>query len=408
MSKLRGLRWIVGVTGAAAALALAVLLTSPGGGQSQVAEKKAPPPTPVSVAMVEERDVAIWDEFSGRLEAVERVEVRSRVSGAVQAVHFREGALVKEGDRLITIDPAPYAAEVERAKAQVLGAEARLMLTKREYERSQQLHQSNPGIISQSNIDQRLSAYRDAEATLAAAQAALDAAQLNLDYTEIKAPVAGRVGKLEITVGNLVPAGPGAPVLTTLVSVDPIYASFSADEEVVMRALKGLTESNAVDQVERIPVEMTTVTSNGTSFRGRLQLIDNQVDAKSGTVRVRAVFENRHGQLMPGQFARLRMGQPKTEPLLVVTERAVGTDQNKRFVMVVGDDNKAAYREVILGAHVDGLRVVANGLNAGERIVVNGLQRIRPGSIVEPQLVSMDGKQTAQAPASPAAATAQR
>jgi membrane fusion protein, multidrug efflux system len=139
-----------------------------------------------------------------------------------------------------------------------------------------------------------------------------------------------------------------------------------------------------------------------------LQLIDNQVDAKSGTVRVRAVFENRHGQLMPGQFARLRMGQPKTEPLLVVTERAVGTDQNKRFVMVVGDDNKAAYREVTLGAHVDGLRVVANGLSVGERIVVNGLQRIRPGSIVEPQLVSMDGKRTAQAPASPAAATAQR
>jgi membrane fusion protein, multidrug efflux system len=408
MSKLRGLRWIAGATGAAAALALAVLLTSPGGGQSQVAEKKAPPPTPVSVAMVEEREVAIWDEFSGRLEAVERVEVRSRVSGAVQAVHFREGALVKEGNRLITIDPAPYAAEVERAKAQVLGAEARLVLTKREYERSQQLQQANPGVISQSNIDQRLSAYRDAEATLAAAQAALDAAQLNLDYTEIKAPVAGRVGKLEITVGNLVPAGPGAPVLTTLVSVDPIYASFNADEEVVMRALKGLTESNAVDQVERIPVEMTTVTSNGTSFRGRLQLIDNQVDAKSGTVRVRAVFENRHGQLMPGQFARLRMGQPKTEPLLVVTERAVGTDQNKRFVMVVGDDNKAAYREVTLGAHVDGLRVVANGLSAGERIVVNGLQRIRPGSIVEPQLVSMDGKRTAQAPASPAAATAQR
>ena len=410
MSKiLRGVRWIVGATGVAAALALAVLLTSPSGGQTQAPDKKGPPPAvPVSVAVVEERDVAIWDEFSGRLEAVERVEVRSRVSGAVQAVHFREGALVKEGDRLITIDPAPYAAEVERAKAQVLGAEARQVLTKREYERSQQLQQANPGVISQSNIDQRLSAYRDAEATLAAAQAALDAAQLNLDYTEIKAPVAGRVGKLEITVGNLVPAGPGAPVLTTLVSVDPIYASFNADEEVVMRALKGLTETNAVDQVERIPVEMTTVTSNGTSFRGRLQLIDNQVDAKSGTVRVRAVFVNRHGQLMPGQFARLRMGQPKTESLLVVTERAVGTDQNKRFVMVVGDDKKAAYREVTLGAHVDGLRVVINGLSVGERIVVNGLQRIRPGSVVEPQLVAMDGKQTAQAPALPEAATAQR
>jgi multidrug efflux system membrane fusion protein len=296
---------------------------------------------------------------------------------------------VKEGDRLITIDPAPYAAEVERAKAQVLGAEARLTLAKREHERSQQLQQTGSAAISQSSIDQRLSAYRDAEATLAAAQAALDAAQLNLDYTEIKAPVAGRVGKLEITVGNLVPAGPGAPVLTTLVSVDPIYASFNADEEVVMRALKALSENNAVGQVERIPVEMTTLTSNGTVFRGKLQLIDNQVDAKSGTVRVRAVFKNHDGQLMAGQFARLRMGQPKTEPLLVISERAVGTDQNKKFVMVVDHEDKVEYREVSLGASVDGLRVVTHGLKDGERIVVNGLQRVRPGSVIKPELVKM-------------------
>jgi multidrug efflux system membrane fusion protein len=193
-------------------------------------------------------------------------------------------------------------------------------------------------------------------------------------------------------------------VLTTLVSVDPVYASFNADEEVVARALKALG-SNAHMQVDRIPVQMVTATSNGTAFQGHLQLIDNQVDAKSGTVRVRAVFGNAEGSLIPGQFARLRMGQPKTEPALVVNERAIGTDQNKKYVMVVGADNKAAYREVTLGVFVDGLRMVTNGLTAGERIVVNGLQRVRPGALLAPKLVSMTGTDHAQAsPASNVAA----
>lgn len=401
----RTARWISAIALAGAAVGLAVLLTAPNGGQTQQAEKNVPPPaTPVSVAVVEQRDVIVWDEFSGRLEAIERVDVRSRVAGAIQQVHFREGALVKQGDLLITIDQAPFAAEVERSHAQAAGAEARVAVTKKDYERSQQLQQSGSGAISQSNIDQRLSAYREAEAALRAAQAALQSAKLNLDFTEIKAPVAGRVGKLEITIGNLVAAGPDAPVLTTLVSVNPIYASFNADEGVVMRALKALADGNTRGQVERIPVEMTTATSNGTTFKGHLQLIDNQVDARSGTVRVRAVFDNTDGHLMPGQFARLRMGQAETAPQLLVSERAVGTDQNKKFVMVVDADSKAAYREVFLGASVDGMRVVVSGLQAGERIVVNGLQRIRPGVLLAPQTVAMDGRRTAQAQSS----TAQR
>jgi len=316
-------------------------------------------------------------------------------------VHFREGALVNEGELLITIDPDPYAAEVERAKAQVLAAEARLAYAQKEQDRARRLQQANSGAISESNVDQRVGAYREAEGNLRAAQAALQAAQLNLDYTQVRAPVAGRVGKLEITVGNLIAAGPGAPVLTSLVSVDPIYASFNADEEVVARALKALG-ANAHAQVDRIPVRMNTATTNGTTYEGHLQLIDNQVDAKSGTVRVRAVFGNADGSLIPGQFARLRMGQPQTEPALVVNERAIGTDQNKKYVIVVGADNKAAYREVTLGVFVDGLRLVTNGLTPGERIVVNGLQRVRPGALLAPKLVSMTGSDQAQA--SPAAA----
>ena len=209
----------------------------------------------------------------------------------------------------------------------------------------------------------------------------------------MRAPVSGRVGRLEVTAGNLVAAGPGAPVLTTLVSVSPIYASFDADEQVVARALRALPSgANARAQLERIPVQMGTATSNDTRFEGRLQLIDNQVDAKSGTIRVRAVFDNKDGSLTPGQFARLRMGQPKTSPALLVNERAVGTDQSKKFVMVVGADNKAMYREVTLGANVNGLRIVTSGLSASERIIVNGLQRIRPGALVAPQSVAMDTK----------------
>ncbi|AMN42209.1 efflux RND transporter periplasmic adaptor subunit [Rhodoplanes sp. Z2-YC6860] len=347
-----------------------------------------PAATPASVAVVEPRETNYWDEFSGRLEAVERVEVRSRVAGAVQAVHFREGALVNVGDRLITIDPAPYQAEVDRADAQVVAAQARLALTKNDYERGQQLWGSRT--VSERDLDQRINAYHEAEANLRAAQAALQSAKLNLGYTEVVAPVSGRVGKIEITVGNLIAAGPGAPVLTTLVSVDPMYASFNADEEAVSRALKslGADAKNLTSQIDRIPVRMVTATSDET-FEGRLQLIDNQVDAKNGTVRVRAVFGNKDGRLMPGQFARLSMGQANTRPALMVNERAIGTDQNKRFVMLIGADNKAEYREVTLGALIDGLRVVTNGLSSGDRIIVNGLQRVRPGAVIAPERVTM-------------------
>ena len=202
--------------------------------------------------------------------------------------------------------------------------------------------------------------------------------------------MSGRVGKLEITTGNLVAAGPGAPVLTTLVSVSPIYASFDADEQVVTRALSELPAgASARAQIEKIPVQMGTVADTATPIAGHLQLVDNQVDARSGTVRVRAVFDNADGALMPGQFAHVRMGTVKAETALMVNERAVGTDQSKKFVMVVGADDKANYREVTLGANVDGLRIVTSGLKPGERVVVNGLQRVRPGALIAPQMVAM-------------------
>jgi membrane fusion protein, multidrug efflux system len=356
----------------------------------------APQATPASVATVVQSEVSAWDEFSGRLEAIERVDIRSRAAGTVQAVHFREGALVKAGDLLVTIDPAPYAAEVERAQAQVAAAQARVTHLKSEHARAERLWEERA--IAQRELDERTNALREAEANLRASLAALQSAQLNLGYTQVRAPITGRIGRIEVTAGNLIAAGPTAPVLTTLVSVSPIYASFDADEQIVTRALKDLPGgAGARANIERIPVRMGTAAQSETPFTGHLQFVDNQVDAKSGTVRVRAVFDNKDGALVPGQFARLRMGQAKSGQALLINERAVGTDQNKRFVMVVGADNKAAYREVTLGASVNGLRIVTSGLQPGERIVVNGLHRVRPGALLAPQNVAMDAKPQVQA-----------
>jgi multidrug efflux system membrane fusion protein len=376
-------------------------LQSPQAQADAIQAAAQPPATPVSVATVAQSDVATWNEFSGRLEAVERVDLRSRVVGNVQSVHFREGALVNKGDLLVTIDPAPYAADVERAEAQVVAAQARQSFTRSELDRAQRLLDERA--IAQREHDERNNALREAEANLRAAQAALQSAKLNLSWTQVRAPVAGRAGKVEVTVGNLVSAGPGSPVLTTLVSVSPIYASFDADEQVVTRALRDLPSgASARAQVEKIPVQMGTAANTDTPLNGHLQWVDNQVDAKSGTVRVRAVFDNKDGALMPGQFAKLRMGQVKNSSVMLINERAVGTDQSKKFVMVIDADNKAVWREVTLGANVEGLRIVTSGLQAGERIVVNGLQRIRPGALVDPQPVAMDARADKQAVAAAA------
>jgi len=351
----------------------------------------APPALKVSVATVTPTSVTTWAEFSGRLEAVERVELRPRVPGTVLAVHFREGALVKAGELLISLDPAPYQAEVDRADAQVAAAQARASYARSDVDRANKLFADQA--IAQREFDERVNAAREADANLRAAQASLTAAKLNLSYTQLRAPVAGRVGKLEITVGNQVAAGPSAPLLTTLVSVSPIYASFDADEQIVA----------ALKRDAKVPVQMGVLGQDGTPLEGRLQLVDNQVNARSGTVRVRAVFDNRDGSLIPGQFARIRLSEGEAKGALLVAERAVGTDQNKRFVMVVGAGNKAEYREVHLGATADGLRIVADGLKPSERIVVNGLQRVQPGALLDPQDVPMDAKPEAQARAAAAA-----
>jgi multidrug efflux system membrane fusion protein len=356
-------------------------------GQGNAAETAAAPPAvPVSVAVVEAKPVTQWSEFSGRLEAVDHVQLRSRVAGAIQSVHFQEGAVVQKGDLLVTIDPAPYEAEVARARAAVAAAQARASLASTELKRGKQL--LNSAAVSQSDYDQRINGEAGAKADLEAARAVLQTALLNLGYTEIRAPITGRIGKIEMTPGNLIAAGPSSPVLTELVSLSPIYASFEADEDVVSGILAELPDGiNARNFIDRVPVRMEV--AGASDVKGSLQLIDNSVDPQSGTIRVRAEFDNPHGTLLPGQFARLSLGQAKATDAVLVHERSIGTDQNKKFVMVVKPDNTTEYREILLGAKSEGLRIVTSGLKAKERIVVNGLQRIRPGSLVAPEMVSM-------------------
>jgi multidrug efflux system membrane fusion protein len=383
MSKMKSWAlWGTGLSAAAIVAGAAIYLDPPSGATAAPATASAvAPAVPVTVATVQPRKVTTWQEFSGRLEAVGRVQIRPRVAGAIQSVHFREGGLVKAGDLLVTIDPEPYEASVAEAEGQVASAQAKLELANTELERGKTLSAKNT--ISQSDLAQRQSAQSEAVAGLQSAKAALKVAQLNLDYTKIHAPIAGRVGRIEVTVGNLVAAGSASVPLTTLVSVDPIYASFDANEELVDRILSELPVVDGRPAIEQVPVEVSTLA--GQPLNGQLQLVDNEVSAASGTMRVRAVFENPAGRLVPGQFVRVRMGQPKAVDRIVVSERAVGTDQDKKFVFLVDGENKVAYRQVELGTAIDGMRVVEKGLDPGDRIVVNGLQRVRPGAEVAPQ-----------------------
>ncbi|MBT9369878.1 efflux RND transporter periplasmic adaptor subunit [Rhizobium sp. CSW-27] len=372
-------------TALATALAIAggsLYLDRPRDARAAPAAAAAAPAIPVTVATVEPRAVSVWREFSGRLEAVDRVQIRPRVAGVIQSVHFREGGLVKKGDLLVSIDPEPYKAAVDQARGEVASAQAKLDLARTELDRGTTLLARNT--ISESELAQRQSNHASALAALQSARAALRLAELNLGYTEIRAPIAGRLGQLEVTPGNLVAEGPSSQALTTLVSVDPIYASFTIDEGYLQQILSTLPAREGLAALEQIPVQVTTE-EKAAPLTGRLQLINNEIDAATGTIRVRAVFDNPDGRLIPGQFVRIRMGQPRSEDHLLISERAVGTDQDKKFVFVVESGNAVAYRQVELGAAVEGKRIVEKGLSAGDRIVVSGLQRIRPGAVVQPQ-----------------------
>ncbi|MQQ99843.1 efflux RND transporter periplasmic adaptor subunit [Glaciimonas soli] len=373
-------------------IAIGVLIVLAAGGltlNSRAAKSpaaSAPPPASVSVAKALEKSVTEWDDFSGRVEAIERVEIRPRVAGTIDAVHFQEGQLVKKGSLLFTIDPRPYQAELARASATQAGAQASLALAKTELDRSRRLIDEHA--IAQSELDQRNNAVLEADANLKAAQAAVQTAKLNLEYTSITAPVSGRVSRAEITVGNLVGAGANTPALTTVVSVSPVYVNFEVDEQTYIRYAANGAAGNS--GISRLPVSIGLANEQGYPHQGRIKSFDNRLDTASGTMRVRAEFDNDNGLLTPGMFARVRTGGSAAETVVLIDDKAVGTDQDKKYVMVVNSDNKVNYRPVALGPMVDGMRIVRSGLNKDERIVVNGLQRIRPNDVVTPVMISMD------------------
>ena len=359
-----------GISALAALSVAGVALTT-----ARAAPETAPAPPTVTVAQPLVQPVAQWTEHAGRFMASADVEVRPRVSGYLQRVHFREGQIVRQGDLLFTIDPAPFRAAVDRARADVAQAEAQRARAASEYARAQTLLELDA--ISQEEFEARREAAAQAAGAKLAAEAALRTAQLDLDYAHIRAPVAGRISDAHVDAGNLVRAGES--VLTRIVSLDPIHFEFAAPESLLADAA-----ANPAGGERRVLVQLEG--EEEFTHEGRLDFVDNAVDPGTGTIRGRAVFANAEGAFTPGQFARVRIIAPDAAPAILVPETAVGADQTHRYVLVLNDENIVQYQPVELGARVgDGLRVVRTGLDGDERVVVNGIQRAFPGAPVTPE-----------------------
>jgi multidrug efflux system membrane fusion protein len=383
MKKTIYVKKLVGPLAAAIAAAGIFSLGLSGCDDSQAKPVPATQGAPVSTAVVIEKAITETQEFSGRMEAIERVEIRARVGGFITKVDIAPGHIIKKGDVLFVIDPRPYQAELNRTEAAAAAARAKVELAKIELTRAERLYAEKA--IPQRELDTSSSGFKELNANARAAEAQYENAKLNLSYTRVTSPINGRVGKAEITVGNLVDS---STMLTTVVSDDKIYASFDGDEDTLLRV------GAAAHSGKRINVKIGLANETGYPHDGKLEFVDNQLDPQTGAVRMRAVFDNADKKLVPGLFARVQLqgGNGNTEKTraLMINDRAVGTDQSRKFVYIVTADNKAEYRLVTLGQTVDGMRVVREGLKAGDKIVVNGLQRVHQGAALAPHMVSMD------------------
>jgi multidrug efflux system membrane fusion protein len=356
-------------------------------------QQAAPAPPEVTVAEVICRQVSDSDEFTGRLEPVNAVEVRPRVSGYLQAVHFKEGEIVKQGDLLFQIDPRPFQAELDRLKGELAEAKAQSARAQSDFQRAERLH-NNDG-MSAEEYDRRAAARSEAEAKVAATQGALRGAELNLEFTRVIAPITGRVGRAEITEGNLVESG-GAQVkpLTTLVSLDPIYVYFDVDEQTYLKYAR-VARAKAGGDREQREVRLGLADEEGFPHAGIINFVDNQVSSSTGTIRVRGTFANKNYSLTPGLFARVRLQGGGAYGGCLAKDDAVVTDLNQKYVYVLTKENKVEYRAVDIGPISDGLRVFRKGLREGDVVVVSGLQRVRPGSAVTPKRTEMASRSQA-------------
>ena len=378
--------------------ALAVLVPAlllAGCGDPAEAQGGPPPAAPVSVAPAVQRTVSDSEEFSGRLEASEFVELRPRVAGTIDQVHFTDGALVKKGQLLFSIDSRGFAADVARAESQLAAVSARAELAQTELKRAQTLVDARA--VSRQEFDQMNSSARTTQADIKTAEAALRTARLNLEYASVRAPITGRTSRANITAGNLLN---DQTVLTTITGTAKVYAYFDISEQTYLRVMAG---------PEKAPrVRMGLTSDTGHPHEGRVDFIDNRLNAQTGAIRLRASFDNSKGQFTPGLAVKLTMGTSAPYPALMVPERAIGTDQTKKFVYVVGADGKPQFREVQLGALQGGMRVVGGGsVKAGDNVIVEGLQRVVPGMPVAPQVLKVDANGM-PLPAAPAASAGAR
>lgn len=354
------------------------------GGQ-QHGEGMQPPPPKVTVAAAEQREIVEWDEFTGRTAAIENVEVRPRVSGHIQAVKFQSGQLVEKGAPLFEIDARWHKAEYNRRAAEYEHATVRLSTAEREAKRTPQLLENKA--ISTEEADQRQARFAEAKALLLAAEAARDSAKLDLDYTVIRSPIAGRVSRAIVTEGNYVSGLAGnATLLTTIVSVDPVHVYADVDENSLLK-FNALSRSGKLPNSNgKVPVELQLGDESGFPHKGYIESFDNKLDPQSGSILLRAVFPNENGQIVPGLFARIRVPSSGKHPAVFIEETSVGTDQAQKFVLTLTPSNTVAYRPVKLGGQLNGKRVVREGLEPGEEVVQNVVMaRVRPGMPVQPQ-----------------------
>src|SRR5216117_1892322 len=369
----------------------------------------APPPPKVKVVQAVAREITEWDEYTARLDAIYSVDVRPRVSGYLQSIHFQDGTIVHKGDLLFLIDPRPYEAALRRAEADVDLAESRLALARKNFARAADLLASHA--ISQEESDIRASNLRQAEASVGEAQAAVDAARLDVEFTRVSAPIGGRVGRKLVTEGNLINGGVGTQgtLLTTIVSLDPIYAYFEADEGSLLKynrlARSGQRPSS---RDYKNPVHVALADEEGFPHPGVMDFVDNQVDRGTGTIVGRALLPNPDLSLIPGLFARLRLPGSGRYRAILLPDEAIGSDQSQKFVFVVDGDSKAQYRTVKIGPLVDGLRVVREGVGPEDWVVVAGLQRVRPGLNVDAQRETIPSAESGEATTSTTATPGDR
>lgn len=335
----------------------------------------------VAVETVRVQNSPLWTQFSARMKAVNSADIRPEVSGRITDIRFKDGQSVKAGEVLLVIDPTPFEAAVARAEARIAVAKANLQFETSEQARSKELLPTHA--IAQREFDQSGSLKASAEAELLAARADLKTAQVDLGYAYVKAPISGRTSRAELTIGNVVQSGPNAPILTSIVSEDGIYADFEVDEQTYLKSIRSSANGNVEES--KIEVELILPYDVHRTVTGTIQNFDNRLDTVTGTIRARARFDNTDGVLVPGMFVTVRLASGRKQDLIMIPDRAVGFDQSKRFVFVVGAENKVEYRELVLGTDFGNESVVLKGLSRGDRVIVDGIQRVGPGAVVAPE-----------------------